>query len=278
MKRGAAGATSEQRNGASSDTASSGLPQQENIVTLQRSEFRTTDAPPLVLVVDDNDLVREGISELLSSVGIVVKQFPSAQGLLDELEHLDNSEIADANCLILDVRMPGMGGLELQHRLRSAQFNVPIIFISAHGDVRMTVDAMKAGALDFLGKPFRSQDMLDSVEAALEYDYRRREIDRRQKELLGRYLSLTPRERRILTLVAKGLMNKQIASELCVSEITIKANRSHLMQKMKAKTVAELVMMEAYLKEVASNQDSYAIVQDGYLVINNASQVIDRAI
>ncbi|AUT76072.1 hypothetical protein C2L64_48570 [Paraburkholderia hospita] len=140
--------------------------------------------------------------------------------------------------------MPGMGGLELQHRLRTGHFNVPIIFTSAYGDVRMTVDAMKAGALDFLSKPFRSQDMLESVESALEYDYRRRETDRRQKELLARYLSLTPRERDILALVAKGLMNKQIASELCLSEITIKANRSHLMQKMRAKSVAELVKMD----------------------------------
>ncbi|BDC45244.1 response regulator transcription factor [Paraburkholderia terrae] len=246
-------------------------------MTLQRSEPRTADDPPLVLVVDDNASVREAVSELLNSVGIGVKEFPSAQDLLEHLED-PNSEIADANCLILDVRMPGMGGLELQHRLRTAHINVPIIFISAHGDVRMTVDAMKGGALDFLSKPFRSQDMLESVEAALEYDYRRRDIDRRQKDLLVRYLSLTPRERNILALVAKGLMNKQIASELCVSEITIKANRSHLMQKMKAKSVAELVRMEAYLKEVASNQENYATVHGVHRIIKNSSLGADRAI
>ncbi|MBB5462334.1 response regulator transcription factor [Paraburkholderia sp. Cpub6] len=247
-------------------------------MTHQRSELRTTDAPPRALVVDDNASVREAISELLSSVGIVVKEFPSAQGVLQQLENFNNSEIADANCLILDVRLPGMGGLELQHRLRTAHFNVPIIFISAHGDVRMTVDAMKAGAFDFLSKPFRSQDMLESVEAAVEYDYRRREIDRRQKELLARYFSLTPRERNILALVAKGLMNKQIASELCLSEITIKANRSHLMRKMKAKSVAELVRMEAYLREVVQNQENHAIVYSGHLVINDSSLGTNRAV
>jgi FixJ family two-component response regulator len=242
------------------------------------SVLRTTDAPALVLVVDDNASVREAIADLLSSVGITVKEFPSAQGVLEQLENSKNSEIADANCLILDVRMPGMGGLELQHRLRTGHFNVPIIFISAYGDVRMTVDAMKAGALDFLSKPFRSQDMLESVEAALEYDYRRRETDRRQKELLARYLSLTPRERDILALVAKGLMNKQIASELCLSEITIKANRSHLMQKMRAKSVAELVKMEAYLREVAQNQEKYSVVHSGNPVINNSSPGTGRAV
>lgn len=241
-------------------------------MTLQRSELKTDDnAPPVVLVVDDNSSVREAISELLDSVGIVVKQFPSAQDLLNELDDFNNDEIRDANCLILDVRMQGMGGLALQKRLRSANFNVPIIFISAHGDIRMTVDAMKAGALDFLSKPFRSQDMMESVKAAIEYDRRRREVDRRQNEILVRYLSLTPRERHILALVARGLMNKQIASELCLSEITIKANRSHLMQKMKAKSIAELVRMEAYLKDAASNQENYAIADDGRQIINSSS-------
>jgi FixJ family two-component response regulator len=229
-------------------------------------------APPLTLVVDDNASVREAISELLHSVGIADKRFPSAHDLLKELESSNDCEIRDANCLILDVRMPGMGGLELQHRLRVARFNVPIIFISAHGDVRMTVDAMKAGAFDFLSKPFRSQELLESVEAAIEYDRRRREIDRERNDLVARYLSLTPREKNILALVARGLMNKQIASELCLSEITIKANRSHLMQKMKAKSVAELVRMEAHLKGVASNEEHYAITPDGLLTINSPSQ------
>ena len=219
-------------------------------MTLQISEVKSLDnVPPLVLVVDDNASVREAISELLKSVGIVVKLFPSAQDLLKQLEDVNYREIKDANCLILDVRMPGLGGLELQHRLRTAHFNVPIIFLSGYGDVRMTVEAMKAGALDFLSKPFRSQDMLDTVEAAIEYDHRRRDIDRRQKDLLVRYSSLTPRERSILALVAQGLMNKQIAWELSLSEITIKVNRSHLMRKMKAKSVAELVKMEACLND-----------------------------
>ena len=224
-------------------------------MTLQISEIKSEDnGSPIVLVVDDNASVREALSELLSTVGIVVKRFPSAQDLLKQLEDFNYGEIKDANCLILDVRMPGMGGLELQHRLRTAHFNVPIIFISAHGDVRMTVDAMKSGALDFLSKPFRSQDMLDSVEAAIEYDHRRREIDGRQTDLLVRYSSLTPRERSILTFVARGLMNKQIAWELSLSVITIKVSRSHLMQKMNAKSVAELVRMEAHLNDATSNR------------------------
>jgi FixJ family two-component response regulator len=233
------------------------------IVNLKICDLKTqNNAPPVVLVVDDDDSVREAISELLNSVGIVVKRFPSGQGLLKQLEDFNDCEIRNANCLILDVRMPGMGGLELQHRLRTEQFNIPIIFISAHGDVRMTVDAMKAGALDFLSKPFRSQDMLSSVETAIKYDHRRREIDRMQQELLVRYSSLTPRERSILAFIAQGLMNKQIAWELGLAEITVKANRSHLMRKMKAKSVAELVKMEVCLNDAASNQGDDAIFRE----------------
>ncbi|TCK33814.1 FixJ family two-component response regulator [Paraburkholderia sp. BL8N3] len=239
-------------------------------MALQKSELKSVDSvPPVVLVVDDNASVREAISELLNTVGIVVKLFPSALDLLKQLEDFNYGEIKDANCLILDVRMPGLGGLELQHRLRAAHFNVPIIFLSGYGDVRMTAEAMKAGALDFLSKPFRSQEMLDTVAAAIEYDHRRREIDRRQKDLLDRYSSLTLRERTILAFVARGLMNKQIAWELSLSEITIKVNRSHLMQKMKAKSVAELVRMEAHLKDVTSTQENYAVSRKGRLVINN---------
>ena len=219
-------------------------------------------------MVDDDAFVREAISDLLKTVGIVAMRFSSAQDLLKQLEDSNFGEIKNANCLILDVRMPGMGGFELQHRLRAAHFNVPTIFISAHGDIRMTVDVMKAGALDFLSKPFRSQDMLDSVEAAIEYDHRRREIDRRQDDLLVRYSSLTPRERSILTLVARGLMNKQIAWELSLSEITVKVNRSHLMQKMKAKSIAELVRMEARLSRVTSNKENDAISREDGRFVN----------
>jgi FixJ family two-component response regulator len=246
-------------------------------MALQKSELKNNgSAAPVALVVDDDASVREAISELLSSVGVVVKRFSSAQHLLDELDQFNNRDVVDANCLILDVRMPGMGGLELQNRLRDMHFNVPIIFISAHGDVRMTVDAMKAGALDFLSKPFRSQDMLESVEAAIEYDHRRRETECRQKDLFLRYLSLTPREKKILALVAKGLMNKQIAAELCLSEITIKANRSHLMKKMRAKTFAELVRMEASLKDAASKQEKYATVYGDHQMIEDSSQVATK--
>ncbi|MFP3555481.1 response regulator [Paraburkholderia sp. SIMBA_049] len=221
-------------------------------MAFRTSNIKSEDStPPIVLVVDDNASVREAISELLNTVGIVVMRFSSARDLLKQLEDFNHGEIKNANCLILDVRMPGMGGLELQNRLRAAHYNVPIIFISAHGDVRMTADAMKAGALDFLSKPFRSQDMLTSVEAAIEYDHRRREIDKRQNDLLARYSSLTLREKRILDLVAQGLMNKQIACELNLSEITIKVNRSNLMKKMKAKSMAQLVKMETHLNDTA---------------------------
>ena len=236
-------------------------------MTMQRFEPKTNDNfIPVVYVVDDSAPVREAISDLLNSVGIMVKPFQSAQDLLEEIDDFNHGEVSDANCLILDVRMPGMGGLELQSRLRAAHFNVPTIFVSAHGDVRMTVDAMRGGALDFLSKPFRSQDLLASVEVAIEYDQRRRESERRQKDLLVRYLSLTIRERKILTLAAQGLMNKQIASELCLSEITIKANRSHLMQKMKAKTFAELVRMEANLKQVVSRQENHMVAYHNHLI------------
>ena len=240
---------------------------------LQMTDLKSeNNPPPVVLVVDDNASVREAISELLNSVGIAVKRFPCAQDLLKQIGDSNDGEIRDANCLILDVRMPGMGGLELQHRLHTAHFNVPIIFISAHGDVRMTIDAMKAGALDFLSKPFRSQDMLNSVGTAIEYDHRRREIDRRKNELLVRYSTLTPRERSVLVFVAQGLLNKQIAWELGLAEITIKASRSHLMRKMKAKSVAELVKMEACLNDTTSNQgESTVSREDRQIIMGNFS-------
>lgn len=241
-------------------------------MTSQISGLKIVDnVQPIVLVVDDNASVREAISELLNTVGIVVKLFPSAMDLLNQLKDFNHREIKDANCLILDVRMPGLGGLELQHRLRTAQFNVPIIFLSGYGDVRMTAEAMKAGALDFLSKPFRSQDMLDAVAAAIAYDHRRREIDCKKKDLLARYSSLTPRERNILDLVVRGFMNKQIAWELSLSEITIKVNRSHLMRKMKAKSVAELVRMDAHLNDVTSPQRDYTASREDHPIYSRLS-------
>lgn len=239
---------------------------------LQISKRKSEDyVPPIVLLVDDDAFVREAISDLLKTVGIMAKQFSLAQDLLKQLEDFNYGEIKNANCLILDVRMSGMEGFELQHRLRTAHLNVPIIFISAHGNIRMTLDAMKAGALDCLSKPFHSQDMLDSVEAAVEYDHRRREIDSRQEDLLVRYSSLTPRERSILALAARDLMNKQIAWELSLSEIRVKVNRSHLMQKVKAQTIAELVRMEARLNRMTSNKEDAQISREVRRFVNNRS-------
>lgn len=207
----------------------------------------------LIYVIDDDASVREAIEGLLASVGLTVKLFSSALDFLTRLERLDVDSPESPNCLIVDIRMPGIGGLELQKKLAQASLKMPIIFISGYGDVAMTVQAMKAGARDFLPKPFRDQDMLDAVRSALLHDRACRECARRQRELLGRYESLTLREQKVLGLVARGLMNKQIASEMSLSEITIKVHRGQLMKKMKAKTFAELVKMEEKINDCIGN-------------------------
>lgn len=202
----------------------------------------------IIHVVDDDASVREAIAGLLSSVGLTVELFASAAELIASLKCLDSDSPALPNCLIIDVRMPGLGGLDLQRHLTHAGSDIPIIFVTGHGDVEMTVRAMKAGARDFLSKPFRDQDMIDAVRAALIHDRTNRAARRVQRELRERYASLTIREQKVLTLVARGLMNKQIASELNLSEITIKVHRRQLMNKMQAKTFAELVKMEARIQ------------------------------
>jgi FixJ family two-component response regulator len=207
----------------------------------------------LIYVIDDDASVREAIEGLLASVGLTVRLFSSALDFLTRLERLDVDSPESPNCLIVDIRMPGIGGLELQKKLTQASLKMPIIFISGYGDVAMTVQAMKAGARDFLPKPFRHQDMLDAVRSALLHDRACRESARRQRELLGRYESLTLREQKVLGLVARGLMNKQIASEMSLSEITIKVHRGQLMKKMKAKTFAELVKMEEKINDCIGN-------------------------
>jgi FixJ family two-component response regulator len=202
------------------------------------------EANSLVYVVDDDAPVREAIAGLLASVGIAVESYSSALALLHRLKALELDATHMPNCLIVDVRMPGVGGLELQQYLASAGIRVPIIFVTGHGDVEMTVQAMKAGARDFLSKPFRDQHLIDAVRSALVHDRTNRESLRMQRDLRTRYESLTAREQKVLALVARGLMNKQIASELNLSEITIKVHRRQLMTKMKAKSFAELVKME----------------------------------
>jgi len=191
----------------------------------------------VVFVVDDDPSLREALSSLLRSVGLRVEVFGSAPELLQ-------TKLPDvASCLVLDIRLPKRSGLDFQTELAKAGIEIPIIFITAHGDVPMTVRAMKAGAVDFLIKPFRDQDLLDAVTIALERDRKRREEAKGLEDVKSLFESLTPREREVMTLVTTGLMNKQIAAEIGVTEITVKIHRGHAMRKMKAKSLADLVRM-----------------------------------
>jgi FixJ family two-component response regulator len=189
----------------------------------------------IVLVVEDDESVRRALSNLFQSVGLEVQLFGSAADML-------KSKIpATASCLVLDVRLPGLSGLDFQTELAKAKINIPIIFMSGHGDIPMTVRAMKGGAVDFLAKPFRDQDMLDAVGTAIERDRKRRETEKVVSDLQTRFDTLTPREREIFAFVSSGLMNKQIAAELGLAEITVKIHRGHITRKMGAKSLAELV-------------------------------------
>jgi FixJ family two-component response regulator len=190
-----------------------------------------------VLVVDDDTSLRGAVSSLLRSIGLRVETFGSAAAFLEA-----NLPPA-AGCLILDIRLPGQSGLDLQADLVREDIRIPIIFISGHGDVPMTVRAMKAGAVDFLTKPFRDQDLLDAVAIALDLDRKRREVEENASDLHARFESLTSRERQIMGYVTSGLMNKQIAHEIGVVEITVKIHRGNVMRKMAAKSLAELVRM-----------------------------------
>jgi FixJ family two-component response regulator len=195
------------------------------------------DTRSIVYVVDDDASIREALKSLLASMGMRVEVFGSAAEFL-------RSTLADIpSCLVLDVRLPGVSGLDFQAELAKANIQVPIIFITGHGDIPMTVRAMKAGAVEFLTKPIRDQDLLDAVQLALEQDRTRRESEKAVSEVRGRYESLTPREQEVIALVTAGLMNKQIAAEMDVSEITAKVHRGNVMRKMGAKSLAELVRM-----------------------------------
>jgi FixJ family two-component response regulator len=190
---------------------------------------------PIVFVVEDDELMRRALSNLFQSVGLEVELFGSASEML-------KAKLPDvASCLVLDVRLPGLSGLDFQTELAKANIHIPIIFMTGHGDIPMTVRAMKGGAIDFLTKPFRDQDMLDAVVMAIERDRRRRESDRVLAGLQALVETLTPREREVLALVSSGLMSKQIAAELGLAEITVKIHRGHIMKKMRAKSVADLV-------------------------------------
>jgi len=196
-----------------------------------------SDAAPVVFVVDDDPSVRRAIKRLIESVGLQVELFGSTQEFL-QVRRLDAP-----SCLVLDIRLRGKSGLDFQRELAEANIQIPIIFITAHGDIPMTVRAMKAGAVEFLTKPFRDQDLLDAVQLALERDRAKRQQQAEIAWLRERLESLTPREREVLPLVVSGLLNKQIAAEIGTSETTVKVHRSQLMRKMGAESLAELVRM-----------------------------------
>jgi FixJ family two-component response regulator len=197
----------------------------------------TTEAPPVVVVIDDDAPLREALSSLFRSVGLRVRTFGSAQ------EFLQSGAPDGPSCLVLDVRLPGLSGLDFQAELAKANIHIPIVFMTGHGDIPMTVRAMKAGAVEFLPKPFRDQDMLDAVQIGLEQDRNRRKSAGDISKLKAAFNALTPREQEIMGFVTAGLMNKQIAGELKVSEITVKVHRGNVMRKMNAKSLAELVRM-----------------------------------
>jgi FixJ family two-component response regulator len=194
-----------------------------------------------VLVIDDDASVREALSDLFQSVGLRVEVFASTQ------EFLKKRRPEGPGCLVLDVRLPGKSGLDFQQELNAANINLPIVFLTGHGDIPMSVRAMKAGAVEFLTKPFREQDLLDAVQTALERDRVNREDEKLITTLRQRFASLTPREQAILTLVVAGSRNKQIAFEIGTSEVTVKVHRTNLMRKMQALSLADLITMATKL-------------------------------
>jgi len=196
-----------------------------------------TELEPIVFIVDDDPSVRRSTERLIRSAGLKVQTFASAR------EFLKHPRIEGPACLVLDVRMPGLSGMDLQRELTQSKNPLPIIFITGHGDIPMSVRAMKAGAVEFLTKPYRSRGLLDAIHAAIERDRSAHKERSETGELRQRYEQLTPREREVLPLVAAGLLNKQVAGELTTTERTIKFHRAHIMQKMRAESLADLVRM-----------------------------------
>jgi FixJ family two-component response regulator len=202
----------------------------------------------LVLVIDDDPSVRNGLTRLFRSVGFETRAFGSAQ------EFLQNTLPDVPSCLVLDVRLPGQSGLDFQAELEKANTHIPIIFMTGHGDIPMTVRAMKGGAVDFLAKPFRDQDILDAVATAIELDRKQRASEKVLSHLRALFATLSPRECEVMALVSSGLMNKQIAAELNLAEITVKIHRGRIMKKMHARSVADLVKMAEALGVRRTNQ------------------------
>jgi FixJ family two-component response regulator len=196
-----------------------------------------SDAESVVFIIDDDESLRVALKRLFQTVGLPAEVFESAQDFLQ-------SRLPDVpSCLVLDVRLPGVSGLDFQAELGNAHIHIPIVFITGHGDIPMSVRAMKAGAVEFLTKPLREQDLLDAVRVAIDRDRTRREQQVNTSDLRKRFESLTPREREVMTFVAAGLMNKQVATAMDLAEITVKFHRGHIMKKMEAKSLADLVRM-----------------------------------
>src|SRR3984957_11017572 len=214
---------------------------------MTKSDTGAAGDQPMVFVVDDDASVRDALADLISSVGLRVESFASAQEFL-------SSKRPDApGCIVLDVRLPGPSGLEFQRTLMKSGIFLPVIFISGHGDIPMSVEAIKAGAIDFLTKPLHEQKLLDAIQAGIERDRTRRADERNTTQLRERFNSLTPREREVFAIVVTGRQNKQIAADLKLSEMTIKIHRGTMMRKMGAKSLVELVRMSDTLKAFTDN-------------------------